>query len=68
MDIIILQDALYHLYPVTKAMFVGAVRPEIVDCFSLCDILREKLAVYLSEENRYVMHNGWGDFFGCICK
>tara|TARA_R100000541_G_scaffold30345_1_gene39369 strand:+ start:385 stop:591 length:207 start_codon:yes stop_codon:yes gene_type:complete len=68
MDILVLQEGMYHLYPVTKAMFQGATRPEIVDCFSLCDILREKLAVYLSEENRYVMHNGWGDFFGCICK
>jgi len=68
MDIIVLQEGLYHLYPVTKAMFQGATRPEIVDCFSLCDILREKLAVYLSEENRHVMNNGWGDFFGCICN
>ena len=68
MDIIVLQEGLYHLYPVTKAMFVGAVRPEIVDCFSMCDILREKLAIYLSEENRHVMNNGSGYFFGCICN
>jgi len=68
MDILVLQDGLYHLYPVTKAMFQGATRPEIVDCFSLCDILREKLAVYLSKENLHVMNNGSGYFYGCICK
>ena len=38
-DIIILQDGLYQLIPVTKAMFAGAVRPEIVDCLIMCDIV-----------------------------
>ena len=55
MDLIILQDGLYHLYPVTKAMFEGATRPDIVDCFSLCDILREKFT------------NDAMKFFGCVC-
>ena len=56
MDIIVLQDGLYYLYPVTKIMFEGAVRPEIVDCFSLCDILREKF----TSDNKI--------FFGCVCN
>ena len=51
MDIIILQDSLYQLIPVTKAMFAGAVRPEIVDCFSMCDIIREQFATYLDQIN-----------------
>tara|TARA_R110000803_G_C11755403_1_gene293134 strand:- start:254 stop:460 length:207 start_codon:yes stop_codon:yes gene_type:complete len=68
MDLIILQDGLYHLYPATKEMFAGAVRPEVVDCFSLCDIIREKLTTYLSHMNRYVMKNGTGIFYGCICN
>ena len=56
MDIIVLQDGLYHLYPVTKAMFVGATKPEIIDCFSLCDILQEKFTSDVMK------------FFGCICN
>ena len=56
MDIIVLQDGLYHLYPVTKAMFAGATKPEIVDCFNLCDILREKFTSDVMK------------FFGCVCN
>ena len=67
MDLIILQDGLYHLYPVTKAMFEGAARPDIVDCFSLCDIIREKLTVYHSDVNKHLLKDG-SVFFGCICN
>jgi len=56
MDIIVLQDGLYYLYPVTKAMFAGALRPEIVDCFSLCDILREQFTGDIKT------------FYGCVCN
>ena len=58
MDMIILQDGLYILYPVTKAMFEGTIKPEVVDCFSLCDILRENLTTYLDHINKYVMKEG----------
>ena len=68
MDIIILQEGLYNLYPVTKAMFQGTIKPEIVDCFNLCDILKDKLTTYLEPINKYVMKNGSGLFFGCICN
>jgi len=67
MDLIILQDGLYYLYPVTKAMFAGALKPEIVDCFSLCDILREKLTVYQGDINKHILKSG-SFFFGCICN
>tara|TARA_R110001592_G_scaffold17463_1_gene73556 strand:+ start:780 stop:950 length:171 start_codon:yes stop_codon:yes gene_type:complete len=56
MDIILLHEGMYQVITVTKAMFEGAVRPEIVDCFSLCDILREKF----TGDNK--------TFFGCVCN
>ena len=56
MDVIILEDGLYNLYPVTKAMFEGAAKPEIVDCFSLCNILREQFTSDIKT------------FFGCVCN
>ena len=68
MDLIVLQDGLYHVYPATKAMFAGAVRPEIVDCFSMCDIIREQLTTFLNHMNKYVMQDGTGIFYGCICN
>ena len=43
MDLIILNDGLYYLYPVTPELVAGEIWK---DCFDLCDILREKLTVY----------------------
>jgi len=63
-----MQDGLYNLYPVTKTMFVGVIRPDIVDCFSLCDILRENLTIYLDHINKYILKNETGIFYGCICS
>jgi len=68
MDIIIFQDGLYHLIPATKTMLAGAVLPENVNCFNLCDILRENLTTYLDHINKYVMKEGGAYFYGCICK
>ena len=67
MDLIILQEGLYQLYPITKIMFQGATRPEIVDCFSLCDILREQLTTYVDSLNIHTMDDGSGNFYGCVC-
>ena len=64
MDLIILHNGIYHLFPVTMEMVVGEVWK---DCFDLCEILRNKLAVYQSDINKWTI----GDnkfFFGCICK
>ena len=66
MSMIILQDGLYHLLPVTGDLFVGVTLPETIDVFSLCDVLREQLTTYLSHINKYVMKDGGGIFFGCI--
>jgi hypothetical protein len=69
MDLIILTDGLYHLVPVTKAMVEDVKLFAEVDCFQLCEILRIKLSVYVTDPlNAHVMNDGSGDFFGCICK
>ena len=46
MDLIIFNDGLYYLYPVTPELVAGEVWK---DCFDLCDILRDKLTVYNSD-------------------
>ena len=69
MDLIILTDGMYHLVSVTKEMTAGIDLFNKINCFDLCDILRLKLTTYAeSPLNAYVMNDGSGDFFGCICK
>jgi hypothetical protein len=68
MDLIILNDGMYHLIPVTKEMMEGIILTAKVNCFELCDILRLKLTTYSKVLNAHVMNDGSGDFFGCICK
>ena len=68
MDLIILNDGLYYLIPVTKELFVGVTIPEHLDCFSLCDIAREKLSNFNDEINKFIMKDMSGLFFGCICR
>ena len=68
MDLIILNDGLYQLIPVTKQMLEGIELVNKVNCFDLCDILRLKLTTYAESINAHIMHDGSGDFFGCMCK
>ncbi len=69
MDLIILSDGLYHLVAVTKEMTKGLKLLADVDCFDLCDILRIHLTTYYEYPvNAYVMNDGSGDFYGCICN
>ena len=68
MDLIILNDGLYHLVEVTKEMTAGIKLLSEVNCFELCDILRIKLTTYFESINAHVMNDGSGDFFGCICN
>ena len=66
---IILNDGMYHLVPVTKAMLADIVLVAKVNCFELCDILRIKLTTYWDPPlNQHIMNDGSGDFYGCICK
>ena len=69
MELIILNDGLYQLVPVTKEMMEGISLLEEVDCFDLCDILRLHLTTYYEAPyNVHVMNDGSGHFYGCICK
>ena len=69
MDLIILNDGLYSLVPVTKAMMQGIEILTKVDCFDLCDIFRLHLTTYHDAPfNYHVMNDGSGYFFGCICN
>ena len=69
MDLIILNDGLYQLIPVTKQMMDGIVLTSDVDCFDLCDILRLHLTTYYDYPiNAHVMKDGTGELFGCICS
>ena len=68
MDLIILNDGLYSLVPVTKSMLADVALFSNVNCFDLCDILRLKLTTYHEFINRHVMNDGSGYFFGCICN
>ena len=68
MDIIILNDGLYHLIPITNKMLEGLALVENVDCFELCDILRLKLTGYVDTINLHMMNDGTGVFVGCMCR
>ena len=68
MDLIVLNDGLYQLIPVTKQIMDGIVLTSEINCFELCDILRIKLTTYSEALNAHVMNDGSGDFYGCICN
>jgi hypothetical protein len=66
MELIVLSDGLYQLIPVTKQMVSNIDIVGEVDLFELCDILRLKLTTYDTFDNKYVMNDGSGYFYGCI--
>ena len=69
MDIIVLNDGMYQLLPVSKQILDGIGLTSEISCLDLCDILRIKLSTYHDAPiNRHVMNDGSGDFFGCICR
>ena len=68
MDLIILNDNLYQLIPVTKQIMDGIVLTSEVACFELCDILRLKLTGYVDTLNLHMMNDGTGVFVGCMCR
>ena len=68
MDLIILNDGLYQLIPVTKQIMDGIVLTSEVNCFDLCDIVRLKLTTFVDSLNAHVMNDDSGTFFGCICQ
>tara|TARA_R110002124_G_scaffold215602_1_gene381535 strand:+ start:172 stop:378 length:207 start_codon:yes stop_codon:yes gene_type:complete len=68
LDLIILNDGLFQLIPVTKEIMEGIVITAEVDCLDLCNILREKLSGYVDSLNLHIMNDGSGNFVGCICR
>jgi len=68
MELIILNDGLYQLIPVTKQILDGIVITDKINCFDLCDILRLKLTGYVDTLNLHIMNDGSGSFIGCMCR
>ena len=68
MELIIINDGLYQLLPVTKEIMKDIIITENIDCFDLCEILRIKLTGYVDTINLHIMNDGSGYFYGCICR
>ena len=68
MELIILDDGLYQLIPVTKQILDGIVITDKINCFDLCDILRLKLTGYVDTLNLHMMNDSTGAFVGCMCR
>tara|TARA_R110000787_G_scaffold61756_1_gene139684 strand:- start:630 stop:839 length:210 start_codon:yes stop_codon:yes gene_type:complete len=67
-ELIIQNDGLYQLVPVTKQMMEQMSLLVKVDCIDLCNILRLKLSNYADTLNIHIMSDGSGNFIGCLCK
>ena len=62
LDIIILKDGLYHQILVAE---------NVIDCFDMCDVIRDNITTYIESINRHIIKEGmWagGQFFGCMCR
>ena len=68
MELIILNDGLFQLVPVTKEMMEHISLLVEADCMEICEILRLKLSGYADTLNLHIMHDGSGSLVGCICK
>ena len=70
MDLIILNDGLYQLIPVTKEIMesIKLIDPAGLTCFDICDILKLKLTGYANTLNLYIMNDGSGSMVGCMCR
>ena len=68
MDIIVLNDGIYQLLPVSKQILDGIVLTSEISCFDLCDILRLKLSGYVDTLNLHIMKDGSGSMIGCMCR
>ena len=67
MDLIILNDGLYQLIPVTKQVMEHISLSVPVDCMDLCEILRLKLSGYVDTLNLHILKDG-SAFIGCMCR
>jgi len=68
MELIILNDGLYQLIPLSKQMMEHVSLLEPVSCIDLCEILRLKLSGYVDTLNLHIMNDGSGSMVGCMCR
>jgi len=68
MELIILDDGLYQLIPVSKQMMEHISLLEPVNCMDLCEILKLKLTGYVDTLNLHIMNDGSGSLIGCMCR
>ena len=68
MDLIILNEGLYQLIPVSKTMMEHISLLGEVSCIDLCDILRLELSGYVDTLNLHIMKDGSGSMIGCVCR
>ena len=68
MELIILNDGLYQLVPVTKQVMEHISLLGEVSCMDVCEILRLKLSGYADTLNLHIMNDGSGNFIGCMCR
>ena len=68
MDLIILNEGLYQLIPVSKTMMEHISLLGEVSCIDLCDILRLELTGYVDTLNLHIMKEGSGTMIGCVCR
>jgi len=68
MDLIILNDGLYQLIPLSKQMMEHISLSEPVNCMELCEIIRAKLTGYVDKVNIHLMNDDSGYFYGCMCR
>ena len=68
MELIIIQEGMLTLVPVTKQVMEGIILTAKVNCFELCDILTLQLTTYVESLDAHVMNDGSGYLNGCICK
>ena len=68
MELIILNDGLYQLIPLSKQMMEHVSLLGPVDCMDLCEILRLKLTGYVDTLNLHIMNDGSGSLIGCMCR
>ena len=68
MDIIVLNDGMYQLLPISIQILDGIVLTNEISCLDLCDILRLKLTGYVDSINLHIMNDGSGTWIGCMCR
>ena len=68
MDLIILNEGLYQLIPVSKTMMEHISLLGEVSCIDLCDILRLELTGYVDTLILHIMKDGSGSMIGCVCR